>query len=231
MLIAGLYGIGTALPLVIGAIVGVRLTLPRKVFGALMAFGAGTMIAAVSSELFEPAFKQVGAIAAGLALLGGAGIFVVADKLIENKLGPASLGWALMLGTVLDGVPENTALGVSLTEGGGIVLLVAVAVGNIPEAIGGSAQMGDQHKLSGRRVFAMWSATALVLVLVTMGGYAASDLVSGAAIATIQAVAGGATIAVLSDSLIPEAYKASGWWTGLAVALGFVVAFALGARA
>ncbi len=229
MVTAALYGIGTALPLVLGSIIGLRVNLPRKVLGAFLAFGAGTMIAAVSSELFEPAFQEVGAVPAGLALLGGAGIFVVADKLIENKLGPMSLGWALMLGTVLDGVPENTALGVSLTEGGGIVLLVAVAVGNIPEAIGGSAQMREQHKVSGGRVFALWSATALVLVLVTVGGYAASDLVSGAAIATVQAFAGGATIAVLSDSLIPEAYKAAGWWTGLAVALGFVVAFALGA--
>jgi ZIP family zinc transporter len=226
---ATLYGVGTALPLVLGAVIGLRVNLPGKALGALMAFGGGTMIAAVSSELFEPAFDEVGAVPAGLALLGGAGVFVVADKLIDDKLGAASLGWALMLGTVLDGVPENTALGVSLTEGGGLVLLVAVAVGNTPEAIGGSAQMREQHKVSSGRVLGLWSATALVLVLVTIGGYAASDVIPGAVVATIQAFAGGATIAVLADSLIPAAFKASGWWTGLATALGFVVAFALGA--
>ena len=54
MLTAVLYGLGTALPLVIGAAVGLRWSLPGRVLAALMAFGAGTMIAAVSSELFEP---------------------------------------------------------------------------------------------------------------------------------------------------------------------------------
>jgi ZIP family zinc transporter len=194
-----------------------------------MAFGAGTMIAAVSSELFEPAFNEVGAAKASVALLAGAFVYVGCDKLIEDKLGPASLGWALMLGTVLDGVPENTALGISLTEAGGIVLLVAVAVGNFPEAISGAAQMHKRHGVSRPRVMPMWLGTGALLVLVTMLGYAGSDVVSESAVAVIQAVAGGATIAVLTDSLIPEAYHEGGWWVGLATALGFVTAFALAA--
>lgn len=229
MLKATFYGLGTALPLVIGAAVGLRWRLPDRVLAALMAFGAGTMIAAVSSELFQPAFDELGGGWAGAALLLGAAVYVVADRLIEQRLGPASLGWALMLGTVLDGVPENTALGVSLTESGGIVLLVAVAVGNMPEAISGAAQMRRQHGVRLNRVMLLWVATGVVLVLVTIMGYAVSDTISSGAIAAVQAVAGGATIAVLSDSLIPEAYREGGWWVGLATALGFVVAFALGA--
>jgi len=226
---AFLYGLGTALPLLVGAGAGLRWRLPDRVLAALMAFGAGTMIAAVSSELFQPAFDELGAAGAGSALIAGAAVYVICDRLIELRLGPASLGWALMLGTVLDGVPENTALGVSLTESGGVVLLVAVAVGNMPEAISGAAQMRRQHGVKLHRVMLMWTATAVVLVLVTMLGYAVSDTISSSAIAGVQAVAGGATIAVLSDSLIPEAYKEGGWWVGLATALGFVVAFALGA--
>lgn len=230
MLKSFLYGLGTALPLVVGAAAGLRWRLPDRVLAALMAFGAGTMIAAVSSELFQPAFDELGGAGAGGALLIGAAIYVVSDRLIEQRLGPASLGWALMLGTVLDGVPENTALGVSLTQAGGIVLLVAVAVGNMPEAISGAAQMRRQHGVRLGRVMLMWVATAVVLVLVTMLGYAASDTVPASAVAAVQAVAGGATIAVLADSLMPEAYREGGWWVGLATALGFVAAFALGAR-
>ena len=229
MLKAALYGLGTAVPLVLGAAAGLRWKLPDRVLAALMAFGAGTMIAAVSSELFQPAFDELGGGWAGLALLGGAAIYVGCDRLIEKRLGPASLGWALMLGTVLDGVPENTALGVSLTESGGVVLLVAIAVGNLPESISGAAEMRRQHGVRLKRVMLLWTATGVVLVLVTMLGYAASDVVSSSAIALVQAVAGGATIAVLSDSLIPEAYREGGWWIGLATALGFVVAFVLGA--
>lgn len=60
MLTAALYGLGTALPLLIGAGVGLRYNLPRPLLAALMAFGAGTMVAAVSTELFQPAFETEG---------------------------------------------------------------------------------------------------------------------------------------------------------------------------
>ncbi|MBY4274870.1 ZIP family metal transporter [Rhodococcus fascians] len=225
---AALYGVGTALPLVIGAAVGLRWSLPKRVLAAMMAFGAGTMIAAVSSELFEPAFTQSGIITAGVALFAGAGVYVVANHLIENRLGPAAIGWALMLGTVLDGVPENTALGVSLTSGGGLVLLVAVAVGNVPEAVGGAALMRDQHNFARARALGLWSVTAAVLVLVTVAGFLLSDVIPETGISAVQAFAGGATLAVLADSLMPEAYRDGGWWVGMATAAGFLVAFGLG---
>lgn len=98
VLTALLFGLGTALPLVIGAAVGLRWKLPPRVLAALMAFGAGTLIAAASNELFKPAFDEVGAGLAGAALVGGALIYVVADHLLENRLGPSALGWALLLG-------------------------------------------------------------------------------------------------------------------------------------
>ncbi len=109
-----LYGLATALPLVIGAAIGLRWKIPRPALAALMAFGAGTMIAAASAELFEPAFDEVAAWHAGLALLLGAGTYVVANHLLDRMVGAAAVGWGLMLGTLLDGIPENTALGVTL---------------------------------------------------------------------------------------------------------------------
>ncbi|MET4611186.1 ZIP family zinc transporter [Rhodococcus sp. PvR044] len=228
MVTAALYGLGTAVPLLIGAIVGLRYDLPRPLLAALMAFGAGTMVAAVSTELFQPAFEAEGVLIAGTALMAGALVYVVSDHLIENKLGPAALGWALMLGTLLDGIPENTALGVSLSAGGGLVLLVAVAVGNVPEAVAGAASMRKQPNFNRRRAILLWTVTAVVLVLVVIAANAAADAIPDRQIAVIQAFAGGATIAVLADSLMPEAYREGGWWVGLSTALGFLVAFALG---
>ncbi|TQC43625.1 ZIP family metal transporter [Rhodococcus sp. WS4] len=229
MLTATLYGLGTALPLLIGAVIGLRYDLPRPVLAALMAFGAGTMVAAVSTELFQPAFETEGIWTAGAALFAGALVYVVADRLIEQKLGAAALGWALMLGALLDGVPENTALGVTISSAGGAVLLVAVAVGNVPEAVAGAASMRSQPHFSRGRALSVWAATAVLLVLVVIGADAVSDTISDSAIATVQAFAGGATIAVLADSLMPEAYREGGWWVGLSTALGFLVAFGLGA--
>ncbi|MFD4179783.1 ZIP family metal transporter [Rhodococcus sp. NPDC058514] len=228
MLTAALYGLGTAVPLLIGALVGLRYDLPRPLLAALMAFGAGTMVAAVSTELFQPAFEAEGVLIAGTALMAGALVYVVSDHLIENKLGAAALGWALMLGTLLDGIPENTALGVSLSAGGGLVLLVAVAVGNVPEAVAGAASMRKQPNFNRGRAVLLWTVTAVVLVLVVIAANAAADTIPDRHVAVIQAFAGGATIAVLADSLMPEAYREGGWWVGLSTALGFLVAFALG---
>src|SRR5699024_10811667 len=133
-----------------------------------------------------------------------------------------------MLGALLDGIPENTALGVSL-QGGGIVLLVAVAVGNVPEAVGSAAAMRKRHGFRLSHGLALWSTVAAILVLVVVGAHGLADIITNRHIAIIQAFAGGATIAVLADSLMPEAYRDGGWWVGLSTALGFIVAFALGA--
>ncbi|MEV0045270.1 ZIP family metal transporter [Nocardia rhamnosiphila] len=222
-----LYGLGTAIPLLIGAAIGLRTTLPKPLLASLMAFGAGTMIAAVTNELFEPAFLQAGAFTAGAALFLGAAVYVVANRLLERRQGAGAVGWALMLGTILDGVPENTALGVSLGSGGGIVLLVAIAAGNVPEAIGGSALLHRQRNVSRGRAFTLWLLTGAVLVVVTVTGDLLSDHLEPTHISAIQAFAGGATIAVLADSLMPEAYREGGWWVGMATSVGFLVAFLL----
>lgn len=229
MLMALLFGIGTAVPLIIGAAVGLRWKLPTRVLAALMAFGAGTLIAAASNELFEPAFDEVGALRAGGSLLGGALVYSVFAHLLDNRLGRAGVGWALLLGVVLAGVPENLALGVTMESGsGGLVLLVAIAVGNMPEAVSGAARMRAQYSMHRVRVFGLWAFTAVVLVAVTVAGSALGSRVSPAGIAAIQAFAGGATLAVLADSLLPEAFRDGGWWVGIATALGFLVAFVLG---
>ncbi|MGH3473797.1 MAG: ZIP family metal transporter [Aeromicrobium sp.] len=227
MLTALLYGLGTAVPLVLGAAIGLRWTIPPKVLGGLMAFGAGTLVAAVSEELFGPAFESMTPALAGASLLAGAAVYVVAAHLIDTRLGASAVGWALLLGAVLDGVPENVALGVSMDQGG-LVLLVAIAVGNTPEAIGSGAYLRTEMGMERRRGMLLWVATGVLLVLATVAADAAASSVGPASIAAIQAFAGGATIAVLANTLMPEAYKEAGWWVGLATALGFLVAYMLG---
>ena len=228
MLTALWYGLGTAVPLFLGAAIGLRYDLPRPVLAGLMAFGAGAMVTAVSAELFAPAFADQGLWAAGGALMLGTVVYVVADRVIENKLGPTALGWALMFGSLLDGIPENAALGTTLAGGsGGVVLLVAVAVGNIPEAVAGAASM--RSNFPHRTALLIWGVTAVLLVAVVVVATAFADSLPTAGISLIQAFAGGATIAVLADSLMPEAYREGGWWVGICTAAGFLIAFALGA--
>ena len=227
MLTAFLYGLATAVPLVLGAVIGLRLDIPQRVLAGLMAFGAGTLVAAASEELFGPAFESMTPAIAGIALICGAAVYVVASHLIETRLGAASVGWALMLGAVLDGVPENTALGVSMT-GNAVVLLVAIIVGNTPEAIGSGVLLRSEPGMGAQRGLLLWVGVGVILVVVTVAAYGAADSLGPTSIAAAQAFAGGATIAVLANTLMPEAYKQGGWWVGLATACGFLVAYVLG---
>ncbi len=131
---------------------------------------------------------------------------------------------------LLDGIPKNAALGSTLAGGpGGVVLLVAVsvAVGNVPEAVAGAASMRSDIPL--RVAMPLWGLTTALLVAVVVVTTAFAGALPSAGIALIQAFAGGATIAVMADSLMPEAYKEGGWCVGLCTALGFLVAFALDA--
>ncbi|WP_229054565.1 ZIP family metal transporter [Aeromicrobium sp. Leaf350] len=227
MAMAFWFGVATAVPLIVGAAIGLRWQLPTPVLAVLMAFGAGTLTAAASEELFGPAFRSEGVLLAGVALMAGAGVYVLASHQLDSRMGAAAAGWALLLGAVLDGIPENVALGVGLVEGGSIVLLVAIVVGNVPEAVSSGALLG-RSSFGPVRAIGLWVLTGVVLVACTMGAYAASDVLGGTSIALVQAFAGGATIAVLADTLFPEAYREGGWWVGVATAAGFLTAFALG---
>lgn len=223
-----LFGSATGVALVIGAAVGLRWTLPERVLAALMAFGAGTLIAAASTELFGAAYAVAGVALASGALLAGALVYVLADRVLTGRLGTAALGWALLVGVVLDGVPENMALGVSIHEPGVGVLLAAIIIGNIPESVSGAAVMRDTHGLSHRRVHALWIAAGVLLAAVTVAGGGLSDTVGQSGIAIVQAFAGGAVLAVLANSLMPEAYREGGWWVGIATACGFLTSYLLG---
>ena len=163
----------------------------------------------------------------GAALLAGATVFVVANHQLDTRFGTGAAGWALMLGAILDGIPENTALGVSLDEGA-LALLVAIAVGNTPEAISSASLIKADPNIGNRRGLLMWAGVGVVLVVVTMLSHAATDSVGSSTIAVTQAFAGGATVAVLADTLMPEAFKEGGWWTGLATTFGFFAAYLLG---
>lgn len=110
----------SALPL--GALIGVVSPPPRAVTAALLGFASGALITAVAFELFEKAFEHGGAGRAGIAFFAGATAFVVVDGWLERRqarqrAGGGVVGWALLAGVTLDGVPENLAMGVALLEG------------------------------------------------------------------------------------------------------------------
>ena len=222
-----LFAGATAASLMLGAAIGTFRHVSARWLAALLAVASGALLTAVAVELFEPAFQEGGVVRAGVSLLLGAAVFVVVDGLLDRFVGAgrAASGAALVAAVALDGIPENLALGLQV-EGEGLVLLVAIALSNFPEALTGAADM-RRAEIRPHRVLVVWGVTALLLA----GAVVAGDLVLGGAtpqaLAAPQAFAGGAVLASLATTLMPDAYRDGGSWVGLATAAGFLVSFAL----
>ncbi|MGI9021569.1 MAG: ZIP family metal transporter [Solirubrobacterales bacterium] len=222
-----LWGAVAGSSLVIGALAAYVLELSDRAIGLLLAFGAGTLISAVSFELVSDAFDLAGGQEVWLGLAAGA----LAFYLGKRALGPSSEGAgqskAIVLGTVLDGIPEGIVLGMSLIGGGGgsAAVIGAVFMSNIPEATSSTNEL--KASFTKGRMFVMWGGIALATTLSAMLGYAAFDTASNGVVAFTQAFAGGALLAMLSSTMIPDAHEKGNDAVGLVTVLGFAVAFAL----
>jgi zinc transporter, ZIP family len=243
MLTAVLYGLAASSALVIGAILGTLWNAPRTVTGVLLAFASGALISALAFELFEEAFELGGAVRSGLGLLAGAVAFVSIDSALDRYVaghpGPeerevaaqgarGGVGWALLAAVTLDGVPENLALGVSLVEGASVTLLVAIFFSNLPESLVGAQAMRSEGR-SGRIVVATWLTCAVLLTLAVIVGRGIGGGLSDEVLAVALGFAGGAVLASLADTLMPEAFEHGRPLNAFATAAGFFLSFVLAA--
>jgi zinc transporter, ZIP family len=148
---------------------------------------------------------------AGIGLLAGAAVFVLADTLLDRHIegaGSSVSGYVILAAVILDGIPENAALGISLQTSGpeALALLVGVFASNLPEALGGAVSMKDQGRTSGFAIV-VWTVTAVVLAAAVVAGNAVLSGVSEESITILLAFAGGAVLASLADTLMPDAYR------------------------
>lgn len=220
------YAAGASLPLLLGALAGVRWRPPQDLVATALAYAAGALIASVSFELFEPSYQDGGPARAGLSFAAGALVFVVADYALDRVSAGNPAGWALLAGVTLDGIPENTALGVSLTGAGSIALLVAVFASNFPEALAGAVSMRDKGR-SGRSIVALWGGATLLLTAAVVLGRLAFAGASSQALAIPLGFAAGAVLASVIDTLAPEAFGKGGPLIALASAAGFATGYIL----
>ena len=243
MLTALLYGLAASSALAIGAAIGARFTAPRQLTGVLLAFASGALISALAFELFEEAFELGGAVRSGLGLLAGAAAFVALDtgldRHVAGQSGPderevaasgarGGVGFALLAAVTLDGIPENLALGVSLVEGASLTLLVAIFASNLPEALVGAQAMREQG-IRARTVIVTWLACAALLAIAVVLGRAFGGALSDEVLAITLGFAGGAVLASLADTLMPEAFEHGRPWNAFATAAGFFLSFVLAA--
>ena len=243
MLTAILFGIAASSALVIGGAVGCYWDAPKRVTGVLLAFASGALISALAFELFEEAYHFGGAVRSGLGLLAGAAAFVLADTLLDRRVtgksGPeqrevtadaarGGVGWALLAAVTLDGVPENLALGVSLVDGASVALLVAIFFSNLPESLVGAVAMRREGR-SAKTVIGTWAACALLLALAVIAGRGLAEPLSDEVLSVALGFAGGAVLASLADTLMPEAFEHGRPFNAYATAAGFFLSFILAA--
>jgi ZIP family zinc transporter len=235
---AFLWGLFAASSLVLGAVV-VELRVPgNRLLGLVMAFGAGVLLSAVAYELVEEAVVTSGGTGgAALGLFAGAAVFTAGDAAIaaygygqrkDIDAAPQRAGpLAIVLGALLDGVPESAVLGLTLISGEiGVAMLVAVFVSNVPESIAASAGLrnGGWSQVA---VLGLWTAIAVSSALAAALGYALLDGAAPRTVAFILAFAGGAILTMLATSMMPEGYEHAGRSVGLVTTFGFAVAFAI----
>ena len=238
MLIAAFWGLVGGLALLVGSVLGLVWHTPPRVLGLVMAFGGGVLISAVAFDLAEEGFESAGARPVVLGLVAGALAFFVGDAVLDHRGGndrkrsggqqAGGVAGAIVLGAMLDGIPESAAIGVSLLggEGVGVAVVAAVFLSNVPESL--SAAVGlRQAGRSPRWILGLWSAVAVVCAVAAAAGYGLLGGASPAAVAVVQAFAAGAILTMLADTMLPEAYTNAGKTTGLVLCGGFITAFLL----
>jgi zinc transporter, ZIP family len=235
------WGLLAGSSLILGGAIGLWLPLPREVRGLIMGFGAGVLISAVAYELVEDAFEAADGFAiVAVGLFVGAATVFLGDLYIDRMGGAdrkrsegtsaaaAGTGLAIVLGIVLDGIPESAVIGLTLLEGAGVsaAMVVAVFLSNLPEAIAATTALA-RSGWSRRKILALWVGVTLVSGLSALLGFVIFDGASASWLAFVLAFAAGAILTMLADTMLPEAFERSGKWTGLATTLGFAVAFAV----
>ncbi|HWL50224.1 MAG TPA: ZIP family zinc transporter [Acidimicrobiia bacterium] len=234
---AFLWGLLAASSLLIGALFAVRRPPHRRTLGLVMAFGAGVLLSAVSYELIAEATEVGGGpLSVVLGVFAGAAAFTFGDILIgrfqrrrQGNVMPDAeegAGLSILLGALLDGVPETAVLGLTLLQTNeiGVAMLVAVFISNLPEGIAATTTL-IEGGWKRRLVLEIWGAVVLACGLAAAAGYILLDGASTGVISFVFAFSGGAVLTMLATSMMPEAYEHAGRPVGVLTVVGFVVAY------
>jgi zinc transporter, ZIP family len=239
---AGFWGFIAGAALLIGAAAGYLLNISNRIIAGIMAFGSGVLISALSFELMDEAYKRGGFASTAYGFVGGAAIYTIANVILSShgakhrkrsgdqqpKRDNKEAGMAIAIGALIDGIPESIVIGLSLLKGGVVstVAVIAIFLSNIPEGLSSSTGMKKAGR-SGTYIFGLWTLITIASALASIAGYSIFRNFSPGIVAATTAVSAGSILAMLVDTMIPEAFEAAHNFAGIITVIGFLVSFVL----
>jgi ZIP family zinc transporter len=233
------WGLLASATLLMGALVAFVAKPGPRTNAIVLALGCGVLIGAIAYELVEDALIVQSFVSVAAFLLLGSAVYVIgvralASRGVRNRKSARggqtdSASEAIVLGSVLDGIPESFVLGLSVLTGSvSLPFFAGVALSNFPEGMASSSGLVASG-WSRAKVIGLWTLVALVSGVAAAAGYALLSGDSARSGGLAQAFAAGALLTMICDTMLPEAYEIERIWTGPLVVVGFAVAVGLGA--
>lgn len=237
---AGGWGLFTGSGLVLGTLLGYYLKLPQRLIAGALAFGSGSLFFALFYELVIDAYQKGGFWPTAVGFLGGAVVFSLVSYWLNRQGGrhrkrsgqkqPSTeegSGLAIAAGSFLDGVPESIVVGLSMLSGEqtmSTVTIGAIFISNLPEGLVSAAGL-KQSGRSARYIFSLWVGIVVTYGIAAAVGYAVFARYEQKTVSFTIAMAAGTMMAMLVDTMVPQAYNEGHEFSGLITVIGFLLAF------
>jgi zinc transporter, ZIP family len=253
-LLAGLVGLLAGVGLVLGALIGYSGRVRHRAVAVVMGFGAGVLVAVLTLELVAEARERGSTAATAGGFLLGALVFSTINWRLEHRGAaqrkrcgecvaqptesevPGS-GLAIAVGALIDGIPESMAIGLSVASAEGsravhatsvsVALIGGFFMANVPQGLSGASGMRDAGR-SLRYVIAVWGTVVAASTLAAIAGAVVVADAGVQILAGLVALAAGGVMAMLAETMIPEAFHLNRRFIGVITATGFVAAVILG---